>query len=223
MGVVSPRGDGPYQLILQEAASRAGITINENVAPLKNAVADLVNKKSLAIYGMTDTLIAQLGQDNIITSYPLGLYKLHLFTRKGEPAISGYQQLASKQVVGVLGYEVYYSELVARGVALSYVSNELSQMKQFIAHDADVIVGFLPDWLPHIKQLNYAASFPVRVGYDMMTARNTPEGRRFINKISVALQAMHRDGTIKALMGQRYDPFVYRPNQPYQWRAEQPF
>ena len=188
IGIINKQGDGPYQLILQEAARRAGVTINEDVAPLKNAVAELVNKKSLAIYGMTDTLIAELGQDNIITSYPLGVYKLYLFTRKGESAITSYQQLANKKVGGMLGYEAYYSELREQGVAINYVSNELSQMKLFIAQDVNVILAFLPDWLPHLKQLNYAASFPVRIGYDAMTARNTPEGRQFINNISVALR-----------------------------------
>lgn len=71
-GLINKRNDGAYQLILREAARRSGITINEQVGPLKNAIMAVVNKQSLAIYGMTEALISQLGQENIITSYPWG-------------------------------------------------------------------------------------------------------------------------------------------------------
>lgn len=137
--------------------------------------------------------------------------------------ISSYKQLLGKKVGGVSGYEAYYSKLIAQGVDIIYAPSELTQMKQFVAHDLDVIIGFLPDWLPHLKQLNYEASFTLHVGYDTMTVRNTPEGRWFVNKISEALQAMHKDGSIEALMGKRYLPFEYHPSQPYEWRSASPF
>ena len=63
IGIVQEDGKGPYQLILKEAARRAGITVSETVYPLKRAIQQFVDKGVLAIYGMTDSIVAEIGAD----------------------------------------------------------------------------------------------------------------------------------------------------------------
>lgn len=57
IGIINEDGNGPYQLILKEAARRAGVNISEKVYPLKRALKTFTDRKALAIYGMTDAVI----------------------------------------------------------------------------------------------------------------------------------------------------------------------
>jgi len=221
IGVINEDGTGPYQLILNEAAKRAGIELSEDVYPLKRALKAFVNKDALAIYGMTKSVVDKVGADNIITSYPIGVYKLYVFTKKGSPSITSYTQLKGKTVGGVSGYEGLYPELTDRGIEVTYFANEEFQLRRLEAGRVDAIIGYMPDWIPFLDQLSYDPSFPVRVGYDFMTAWNTPEGVAFVDKISPVLRNMKSDGTSKKILGDRYMDFEYSATEKYWWVDDQ--
>lgn len=217
IGIITEQGDGPYQTILTEAGSRAGITFDERVYPLRRAVKAFTRKEVLAVYGMTDAVIEKVGDKQILTSYPLGVYKLYLFTAKGRRAISSFAQLKGLKIGGVIGYEAYYQTLLDHGVAIDYVGNEAFQFKKLAAGRIDVIIGFMPDWLAFRDDLTYDPDFPIHVGYDYLTVWNTPAGQAFVDKISPALQQMHLDGSLKAILGERYMDFSYRASKDYEW------
>lgn len=217
IGVIDKDGQGPYQLILQEASKRAGIRIAERIYPLKRAVKVFASKDALAIYGMTEAVIAEIGPQQIITSYPLGAYKLYIFTRKDDPPISSYAQLEGKTVGGVIGYEAYYQELLKRKIDIQYIADEESQIKKLELRRIDAVIGFMPDWIPLSNTLAYDPKFPVHTGYDYMTVWNTPEGQAFVAKLSPALQGMKHDGTLQRLLGGRWMDFNYQARQKYEW------
>lgn len=217
IGVIDKDGQGPYQLILKEAAKRAGIPMAERIYPLKRAVKVFTQREALAIYGMTEAVIAEIGTQQIITSYPLGAYKLYIFTRKGDPPISSYAQLKGKTVGGVIGYEAYYRELLKRHIDIQYIADEDSQIKKLELRRIDAVIGFMPDWIPLSDTLVYDPKFPVHTGYDYMTVWNTPEGQAFVAKLSPALQGMKHDGTLQRLLGGRWMDFNYRAQQQYEW------
>lgn len=217
IGIINDDGKGPYQLILKEAAKRAGIIIAETTYPLKRAVKTFTTKNALAIYGMTDAVIEEIGSEEIITSYPLGVYKLFIFTRKGDSSISSYAQLHRSTVGGVHGYEAYYKELVKNNINIEYLSREESQLKKLNAGRINAIIGFMPDWIPYLNKLSYDPHFSIHVGYDYMTVWNTPEGNSFVDRISPALQGMHADGTLSKILGDRFMEFEYRATKKYEW------
>ncbi len=217
IGVIEKDGKGPYQLILNEAARRSGVHFSEKVYPLKRAINTFVEKKVLAIYGMTDAVIKGVGKDNVITSYPLGVYKVYIFTKKGEPVISNYAQLNGKRVGGIDGYQAYYQDLIKNNIEVSYFPTEENQLLRYEAGRFDAIVGFMPDWIPYLDTLDYDPNFALLVGYDYMTVWNTPEGRYFIDKISTALLNMKLDGTLKEILGERYMDFEYKATQDFEW------
>lgn len=217
IGIINEQGDGPYQQILIEAARRSGVSLNEHVYPLKRAVKAFTSKEVLVIYGMTSAVVDQIGDEQILTSYPLGVYKLFVFTRKGSAAISSVEQLKGLRVGGVIGYEAYYQTLLAYGVKLDYVGNEDLQFKKLSVGRIDAIVGFMPDWLVFADTLIYDPNFPISVGYDYLTVWKTPLGQAFVEQISPALQEMHQDGSLKAILGERYMEFEYKPTLHYEW------
>ena len=45
------------------------------------------------IYGTTEAVINDVGEENILTSFPLGIYKVHIVTKKGQTVISNFKQL----------------------------------------------------------------------------------------------------------------------------------
>lgn len=219
LGIINEDGEGPYQLILKEAARRSGLILSERPLPLRRALNEFIDKKALAIYGMTSAVIEEVGEDAILTTYPLGAYKLFLFTRRGEPAVSCYDRLEGKTVGGIIGYEAYYRELEDRGIAIDYMANEENLMKTLESHRVDVILGFLPDWIPFLNLLSYDPGFPVHIGYDYMTVWKSEEGEDFVRKISPALEEMKQDGTFKRILGDRYMEFQYEAVETYEWRS----
>jgi hypothetical protein len=217
IGVIKDDHNGAYQLILKEAAKRANINIIEKVLPLKRAVNEFLAKEHLAIYGMTNAIIDEVGAGKIITSYPLGAFKLYLFTRKGELSISNLSQLRGKKIGGVIGYEAYYQKLIKQKIPIDYVADEENQLMKLKLKRVDAVLGFFPDWSPIAKTLSYDPNFPVSIGYDYMTVWNTAKGREFVNKISPALMEMKKDGTLKKLLGNRYMDFNYQATEKYEW------
>jgi hypothetical protein len=68
--------------------------------------------------------------------------------------------------------------------------------------------------------LSYDPDFVIHTGYDAITVWNDAAGQDFVQAISLALQNMHEDGTIEALLGKRYIPYSYQPTHNYQWQAQ---
>jgi len=217
LGIIEEDGTGPYQLILKEAAKRADVKFSEQVYPLKRAVKMFTNKKVLAIYGMTDAVIEEVGVDNIITSYPLGAYKVFIFTPKDRPVISSFEQLQGKRVGGINGYQPYYQSLVENKVDIHYFTHEDQQLERLKLGRIDAIIGFIPDWTPYLDKLHFDAQLPIHVGYDYMSVWNTPAGQAFVNKISPALLSMKLDGTLQKILAERYIDFKYKPAQKFEW------
>ena len=221
IGIIEEDGQGPYQLILKEAAKRADIDFTEVVYPLKRAVLTFTERRALTVYGMTEAVIEEIGEDNIITSYPLGIYKVFIFTHKGEPAISNYDQLKGKVLGGVNGYQTYYRGLIEQGIDITYFAQEEHQLMRYEKGRIDAIIGFMPDWMPYLDRLTYDPNFPIIVGYDYMTVWKTPAGRAFVDKISPVLQGMKLDGTLKEILGDRYMDFDYKATRKFEWVPDQ--
>ncbi|WKE64575.1 transporter substrate-binding domain-containing protein [Gallaecimonas kandeliae] len=222
LGIIKEDGTGPYQQILHEAAERAGLHLDERVYPLPRALNEFSHGRALAIYGMTEALAPLLGEDKILTTYPLGVYKLYIFTRKGEAPISSLAQLKGKRVGGLLGYERYYRSLLDKAVQIDFMADESAQLRKLENGRVAAVLGFMPDWIPYLGKLAWDPGFPVMTGYDYLTVWNTPRGKAFVDAISPALQQMHRDGTLKRLLGKRFMSFHYRPSRPYEWQPPRP-
>jgi len=218
IGIITEQGDGPYQQLLHKAAAEAGISLDETVYPLSRAVRIFGSGDALAIYGMTEAVLRSTPAEKILTSYPLGVYRLHVFTRKGKPRVSSYSQLRGLVVGGVLGYEDYYQPLTSKGIKMEYVADERHQLKRLQLGRVDAVLGFLPDWLDKLDELEYDPAFEVMEGYDYMTVWDNEEGRHFVETISPVLCQMHGRGDYQEVLGKRFMAFNYQAAKPYEWQ-----
>lgn len=215
--IIEEDGSGVYQKVLREAARRSGISYKEKIYPIKRALKNFSKRRGLCMYGMIDPAINMVGEENLVTSFPMGVAKLYIFTKKGTPAITSLKQLKGKRVGGTIGYEDYYKDIRKKGVRFDYVGNEKGNIKKLMAGRIDVMLGFLPDYALHLPKLSFSPNHPVAVVWDSVTCHNTEEGRRFVNQISPALKEMKNDGTLKALLGDRYMEFEYIPRFKYEY------
>lgn len=133
---------------------------------MKWAMKTFTIKDALTIYGMADAVIEETADDKIISIYKLGVYKLFIFTKKGEIPISSYTQLKGRSVGGIIGYEAYYQEIVRHNIHIDYFADEENQIKNFEEGRIDGIIGIMPDWIPYLNKLSYDPNFPIHAGYD---------------------------------------------------------
>ena len=207
--LVEPDGSGLYQRILKEASRRARITFEERSFPTNRALSELKKHTGSCIYSMTPQASNLLGADSIVTSYPLGVAMLHVFSHKDTPAVTSWKELRGKTIGGTLGFEPYYTNLIDRGFSILYVGNEEKLTLMLEKERFDVMLGFLPDHFPNLDRLNYSPDFVLHQIFDFITCHKSAQGRMFVEKISPALKQMKDDGTLKVLLGDYYLDFSY--------------
>lgn len=206
VGLVEEGGTGQYQLVIREAATRANLTFTEYFYPQKRALMMFFNQDAPCIYAYTDLAVETLGREQVVASFPLGVFKQYIFTKKGTPVFTSIDQLKGKSVGGVHGDDIqpWYPKFTAVGIHLELVSSTEQNIEKLQLGRLDAMISFLPDISEYVDQLSFAQDRPLLVSSDRITCHNTPEGREFIDKISPALQTMKYDGTMKNILGVFY-------------------
>ncbi len=206
IGLVEEGGTGKYQLVMREAAKRANLTVTERYYPQKRALKIFFFKDYPCIYAYTDLAVEKLGKEQVVASFPIGVFKQYIFTQKGKSVFTSISQLKGKSVGGVLGDDMqpWYPNFTKAGIHLELVASTEQNIKKLHSGRLDAMVSFLPDIVEYVDQLSFAPDHPLLISYDRITCRNTPEGRQFIEKISPVLQEMKHDGTMKKILGTFY-------------------
>ncbi len=207
--MVTESGDGKYQQVMKESAKRAGVTYQEIFYPIKRALAVFEHEEKDCIYSYMDQAKEIAGPEKIITSYPITVFKLYMFTRKGTEPPTSPEQLVGKQVGGVMGHEGFYDRLKDLKIDYSMANDDNQNLKMLEMERVDVLLGFLPDLAEASADMAYAPDAYLYTGYDAINCRKNPETEIFIEKISRAIKEMKADGTLKSIMGSYYVEFEY--------------
>jgi polar amino acid transport system substrate-binding protein len=204
--LIEEDGSGIYQSLFSEAAKRSNITIIEHFYPQKRAIEAFLNKEHLYIYAYTDLAIEKLGTDNILSSYPLGIFKQYIFTEKDDEAFVSISQLKGLKVGGVLGdeFQPWYENFTKEGIALSLVRRNEQNITMLEMGRIDAFVSFLPDINEYTYKLSYSIDSPLLVSYDRITSYNTPEAKEVLQRISKTLIEMKHDGSMEKILGSFY-------------------
>ncbi len=155
------------------------------------------------MYAYTDHAVEKLGKEQVVASFPIGIFKQYIFTIKGKSVFTSIYQLKGKTVGGVLGDDVqsWYPNFTKAGIHLELVESTEQNIKKLNLGRLHAIVSFLPDITEYVDQLSFDPGHPLLISYDRITCHNTQQGRQFIEKISSALQEMKNDGTMKKILG----------------------
>ncbi len=204
--LVEKGGSGKYQLVMREASKRANLEFTERYYPQKRALIMFFDKDCPCIYAYTDLAVEKLGKEQVVASFPIGIFKQYIFTKKGESVFTSIDQLKGKSVGGVLGDDLqhWYPNFTKVGIYLKLVNSTEQNVQKLQLGRIHAMVSFLPDITEYLAQLSFAPGHPLLISFDKITCHNTQEGRQFVEKISPALQEMKRDGTMKKILGIYY-------------------
>ncbi|MCP4107322.1 MAG: amino acid ABC transporter substrate-binding protein [Desulfobacteraceae bacterium] len=202
-GVVSEDGTGVYQMIMKEVSRRSGVTFTERFYPPKRAFGLFLRDKDKCIYSFTDDAVKVLGKDKVTASIPMGVFKMYVFTKKGEPALTSIFHLKGKKVAGVLELE---EKLKIKESGIRFIITESNEDSFNVLQKGRVkaIIGFLPDMNFYTDKLSFSPKNPLLVGYDRITCHSSETGKQFVDSISPILKEMKKDGTIKKILGAFY-------------------
>ncbi|MCP4107321.1 MAG: ABC transporter substrate-binding protein [Desulfobacteraceae bacterium] len=205
-GLVTEDGIGVYQMIMKEVSKRSGVKFTEKFYPPKRAFGAFLKDENRCIYSFTDDAAEILGKDKIISSIPIGVFKMYIFTKKGESALTSVSQLKGKKMAGVLGLGVYNEKLKIKeaGVKLMTTENNEEAFRVLQKGRVHAIMAFLPDMNPFVDELSYSPKNPLIVAYDRITCHNSETGKQFIDSISPTLKKMKETGVIKKILGSFY-------------------
>ncbi len=203
--LVESDGSGVYQLLLKEAARRSNITIIEHFYPQKRAITYFLNGTYPYIYAYTDLAIEKLGIENVIGSFPLGVFEQYIFSKKGT-SYSTIEQLSGLSVGGIIGDDIqpWYKNFTDKGITIKLVKTNDQNIQRIQNNKIDAFICFLPDINQYADSLEYTKESPLFTSYDRLTAYNTTESRIVVERISKALIQMKKDGTTKDILGEFY-------------------
>lgn len=205
--LIEKDGTGAYQKLMKEAAKRSGVTFNEKFTPEKRAIMLFTSKKCDCIYSYANIMREKFGRNNIVASFPLGVIKEYMFTKKGDPILTSTEQLKGKMIGAKLGNEIWHTELLEAGVKIEMVSKDSQNIRKLEKGNIQVFLGFLPDVTQYLDKLAYSPEHPLVIEYDQITCHANSDTRKFIQQLSQALKNMKNDGTTARILGPLYLDF----------------
>lgn len=206
--LITQDGQGLYQQILKEAASRAGLEYYAEVFPQKRALSVFKNDTSWdGIFTFTDTVRSYYLKETILATYPFGAYRGYIFTPKGTPALATVDDLKDLRVGGLRGFYKTWPQFTEAGIEIELVDSDDQNLAKLSVGRIQAFLGFLPDLYDSLEELSYDPTRPFFQSFDRLNGRNTPLMRDFLERLNPFLKEMHEDGTIRRIMGTAYVPF----------------
>ncbi|MGM0569885.1 substrate-binding periplasmic protein [Marinobacter sp.] len=198
---------GVYQQLMTMALQDSGISLDQRFLPYKRALHEFELGEVDCIYSFTRVLETRLGPDNLVYTYPLGMFRFHLFTRPGEATLTSVADTAGKSIGGISGHDVYLAPFMEQGMAPDWVRTESQAVEMLRLGRLDAIIAALPDMHPFTDQLVYAADQPLMEDFDRLNCHNSEDNRAAIRTISEKLRQLHEQGRYEAIAGDYYLPF----------------
>jgi len=171
-----------------------------------------LRKKYSCIYGYTGYAEEKLGQDKVISSFPLGGFKQYIFTAKGKPVLTRISQLQGLKVGGIFGDEeqVWFAAFKQAGIDYHLVEKIPQNVQKLMSDRIDAMVSFLPNAAEFLHLFSYPKGQPLLSEYDRMTCHDSELTRDYIRCISASLRQLKQNGTTREILGHFYLDGVFR-------------
>ena len=207
--LIEKDGSGVYQKILKRAIQNTAYTTNETYYPFRRALLEFEHQKVDCTYSFSEVLEEILGKTAIITSYPLGAFFFHIFTRKDVPAINYVSQLHKLTVGAINGQEHYYQAVLSpeQIMDLKLLNTDKQGVEMLKLKRLDAFIAALPEVNPFLDELSYDNELVLYKSFDRITCHNTSKNQAFLNALSAQLKRLKEEGTYKTLAGGLYIDF----------------
>lgn len=202
-------GSGVYQKIFRRAIQKIPYTAKETFYPFRRALLEFEHNKVDCTYSYTEILEEVMGKSAIITSYPLGVFIFHAFTRKNASPINELSQLYNLTIGGINGQEQYYQSILSPELKydLKLINTDKQGIEMLKLKRLDVFLAALPDVNPFLHELSYTKELVLYKSFDRITCHNTPKNQAFLKALSIQLQSMKEQGEYKSIAGVLYIDF----------------
>lgn len=202
-------GQGVYQRLFARAMEPLTYSVQQDFYPYKRALMQFRSGEADCIYSFTDVLRRELGEGQIIASYPLGSFRYFLFSLADHAAVTSSEGLAGLRLGAVIGHDSYYGEVLAYPGEVLQVHSDRQAIELLRQGRIDVAVAALPDIQPLLEGLVYNTEFPLYVGYDRITCYDTPANRVFLDDLSAELRKLKAEGVYREFAGDHYLDFDF--------------
>jgi ABC-type amino acid transport substrate-binding protein len=200
---------GIYQQIFRRATENMPYKITQTYYPYRRALLEFEHKKVDCTYSYTEILEQLLGESAVISSFPLGAFIFHAFTRKSTPPINEFKQLNNLTIGGINGQEHYYLSTLPPDITfdLKLINTDKQGIDMLKLKRLDAYISALPDVNPYLHELSYNKELVLYKSFDRITCHNTPRNRQFIAALSSQLQQLRETGEYKRIAGDFYIDF----------------
>ena len=200
---------GIYQQVMALALEDSDIALEQRFLPYRRALREFEQGQVDCIYSFTGVLQAMLGPTDVVFTYPLGMFRYHIFTLPGAAIMTSVSDTSGKSVGGVMGHDVYLKPFMEQGMVIDWVRTEAQLVEMLELGRLDAIVAALPDMQPFTNRLTYAADQPLLEDFDRLNCHNTEQNRTAIRTISEKLRRLHEQGRYEEVAGDYYLPFSH--------------
>ena len=206
--LVTERGDGLYEQLFYEAADRIRSPYTVRHYPFKRAVQYFVEHAGSCLIA-DDVTRDRIERIKLVSSYPFGAAKVHIFSLRGQPVVSSMDELEGKRLGGTRHDIGYYGPVISRGIAIDYAPTQILSLEKLKAGRVDAILGIVPDFIPYLGQVDFDPDHPLTVFYDRLICHDNGLGRSVTERVSEALEAMKSEGFTQGIMGSQHVEFDY--------------
>jgi hypothetical protein len=190
---------GRYIDLIREACARAAITVETRVFPIKRLNSRIGKKKSNCFFN-TKSNVSEIDRDEVIRSLPLGNARAYIFTLKGDPVVSEFDESLTYGIIR--GVDIPLSNFIPiHNAEVIFVETYRQNVELLKARRIDAVLGYLPDLNPFLGMLSYDLVSPIIDDVDEINCFINQETVSFIKIFNREIRAMMEDGTTKAIMG----------------------
>ena len=167
-GLIKADEKDAYQVLIKEAAKRAGIDYKEHFFPQKRALSYFLVRSTHAF--MHIRILPYPGWEKIRISFPLGIFKQYIFTKAGSSALTSIDQLKGKRVGGILGDDEQdrFSAFEKAKINYVFVTRIEQNVKKLLSGRIDTMISFMPDVAAYEDTLSYVKDKPLFSSFDMI-------------------------------------------------------
>jgi hypothetical protein len=200
---------GIYQRLFRRALEGTPYSVRELFLPFRRALLEFEHHQVDCTYSFTEVIEEMLGEHAIISSFPLGAFSFHIFTRKNNPAISNLEQLKNLSIGAVNGQEHYYHSRLPPELnnQLKLLNTDKQGIEMLNLKRLDAYIGALPDMNPYVDSLTFDKTLVLYKSFDRITCHNTEKNQAFLNIISAQLEHLKNSGEYQRIAGDFYIDF----------------
>ncbi len=200
----SEDGNASYQRLMQEILRRSGDRINIDYYPPARSIQIFDQKMNACSPAARKLASGFLGYDVIDAGVAINEFRIVIATLKSQPPKSSVESLNNRSIATILGQALGVYGIPISKMTVHYVADIDQAVRLLEKGRVHAIVESAVNLLPYRNQLNFDVDRPVFSIPQSIICHPGPESRAFLKRVGPAIESMHKDGSLKSILGDYY-------------------